>query len=182
MGVQYWVSPLPPFHTSGGTLASFTTLADLFPTAAQGSIIIPAGQLGVGAEIEIEAAGSLSSTGTPTYTLGFYFGGVAGVALAASSAKTTASGAAAHPWKMRYRGVVRAVGSSAGQIVGSGELYFPTSLTAWTSSPIPEVAASRTVTIDTTSAKIITVGTACSANSASNTITCDDISVKLVNT
>jgi hypothetical protein len=180
MGASYWVTPLPPFHTASGQLASFTTLADLFPTAAQGSIVIPAGQLIIGSEIEIEAAGNLSSTGTPTFTLGLYFGGVAGVALAASSAKTTASGAASHPWKMRYRGVVRAVGTS-GSIVGAGELWFPTALAAWTCTPIPETAAARTVTIDTTTAKSITVGSACSASSASNIIVCDDLSVKLVN-
>lgn len=180
MGSQYWLTPLPPFHNAGGSLASFTTLADVFPLATHGQLVIAANLLGIGTELELEAAGNISSTGTPTFTFGFYLGGVAGVALAASSAKTTASGAASHPWKMRYRGVVRAIGSS-GQIVGSGELYFPSSLTAWTTSPIPEVAASRTVTIDTTTAKAVTVGSACSASSASNIFVVDDVSVKIIN-
>lgn len=180
MGDQFWVTPVPPFHNAGGSLASFTTLADVFPLASHGQLVIPANTFLIGSEIEIEAAGSISSTGTPTFTPGLYFGGVAGVALAAASAKTAASGAASHPWKMRYRGVVRALGTS-GQIVGSGELYWPTSLSAWTGSPIPEVAASRTVTIDTTTAKAITVGAACSASSASNIFAVDDLSVKLIN-
>jgi hypothetical protein len=180
MGAQYWITPVPPFHIAGNSLNTFTTLADVFPLAAHGQFVIPANTLLLGSEVEIEAAGSISSTGTPTFTPGFYYGGVAGAALAAASAKTAASGAASHPWKMRYRGVVRAIGTS-GSIVGSGELYWPTSLSAWTPSPIPEVAASRTVTIDTTTAKVITVGAACSASSASNIFAVDDISVKLVN-
>lgn len=180
MGDQFWVTPVAPFHVAGGSLATFTTLADVFPTATHGQLVIAANQLLLGSEIEIEAAGSISSTGTPTFTPGFYYGGVAGVAFCAAAAKTSPSGAASHPWKMRYRGVVRAIGSS-GQIVGSGELWFPTGLAAWTCTPMPETAAARTVTIDTTTAKAITVGAACSASSASNIFAVDDISVKLVN-
>jgi hypothetical protein len=70
-----------------------------------------------GMELEMWAAGQFSNTGTPTLLLGFYYGGVAGLALAATSAIITTTGAAAWPWMMHYRGVVRAVGAS-GQIVG----------------------------------------------------------------
>jgi hypothetical protein len=55
-----------------------------------------------------------------------------------------------------------------------------TSLTAVNVRPVPEVAASRTVTIDTTAAKAITFGSACGTSSASNIITCYDLSAKLV--
>jgi hypothetical protein len=176
---QFWVAPVPPFHVAdGAAYLSSVTLTDVSPTP---QITLPGYTLLVpGTELEIEASGQFSNTGTPTLLLGFYYGGVAGGALAASSAVVTTTGAAAWPWRMRYRGVVRSVGS-AGQIVGQGELFLGTALTLFTVRPVPEVAASRTVTIDTTVAKTITVGAQWGASNASNTLTCNDISVKLVN-
>lgn len=174
---QYWVAPIPPFHVADGTAyASSVTLTDVSPAP---NITLPANLLELGTEIEISAMGQFSTTGTPTLLLGFYYGGVAGAALAASSAITTGTGAAAWPFLLRYRGVIRAVGSS-GSINGQGELLLGTSLTAFTVRPIPEVAASRTVTIDTTTAKAITLGAQWGTSSASNTLTCNDISVRLV--
>jgi hypothetical protein len=177
MSRQYWVAPVGPFNTADGTaLASSTTLTDV--TAAP-QIVLPANALEVGSELEICAQGQFSTTGTPTLLLGIYYGGVAGTALAASSAITTGSAAAAWPFMLRYRGIVRTVGS-AGTIKGEGVLYFGTSLTAFSVRPIPESAAARTATIDTTSAKSVTIGAQWGTSSASNTLTCYDISVKLV--
>lgn len=178
MARQYWTSPVPPFGVADGTaVANSTTLTD---ASAAPQITIPANQFELGAEIEIDAFGAFSTTGTPTLLLGFYYGGVAGVALAASSAITTGSAAASWPFVMRYRGVVRAVGST-GSINGQGELLLGTSLTAFSPRPIPETLAARTVTIDTTSAKTITVGAQWGTASASNTLTLNDISVRLAN-
>lgn len=178
MARQYWVTPVPPFHNTDGTaLATSTTLTDVSPAP---QITLPANLLEIGSEIEVEAAGQFSNTGTPTLLLGVYYGGVAGVALAASSAVTTTTGAAAWPWQLRYRGVVRSMGST-GTINGQGRLYLGTALTAFTVRPIPETLAARTVTIDTTTAKAITVGAQWGTSSASNTLTVNDISVKLVN-
>lgn len=178
MASQYWVSPVPPFHIADGTAyASSTTLTDVSPSPAK---VIAANLLQVGTEIEIEAYGAFSTTGTPTLLLGIYYGAVAGSALAASSAITTGSGAASWPFVLKYRGKVRSVGSS-GSINGQGQLYFGTSLTAFSVRPIPETLAARTVTIDTTAAKSITVGAQWGTSSASNTLTCNDLSVKIVN-
>lgn len=179
MGNQFWVSPVPPFHNAAGVaLANSATLTDISPAP---NITLPAGWANIiGAEIEIHAHGFFSTTATPTLLLGFYYGGVAGaLPLAASSAVTTGT-ATLWPWIMRYRGVVRSP-AAAGSINGQGELLLGTALTTFATRPIPEVAASRTVTIDTTVAKAITVGAQWGAASASNTITCDDISVKLIN-
>lgn len=174
---QYWVAPLPPIHTvDGAAYHTSTTLTDVAPTP---NIAVPANMLEIGSELEITAHGQFSTTGTPTLLLGLYYGGVAGVALAASSAITTGSGAAAWPFMMRYRGVVRAIGS-AGSINGQGILYLGTSLTAFTVRPIPETLAARTVAIDTTTAKNLTVGAQWGTSSASNTLTLNDYSVRLV--
>lgn len=173
---QYWVSQLSPLHIADGTaLASSTSLTDISPAP---NITIPANTLELCSEIELEAFGQFSNTSTPTLLLGFYYGAIAGSALAASSAVTTTTGATAWPWRIWYRGRVRAVGTS-GSIVGQGVLYLGTALTAFTVRPVPEVAASRTVTIDTTAAKAITVGAQWGTSSASNTITCNEIALDL---
>lgn len=174
---QYWVSPIPPLHNAAGSaLNTSTTLTDISPTP---NITLPANILEIGSTIRLRACGFFSNTSTPTLLLGFYYGGVAGSALAASSAITTTTGATAWPWILEYQGRVRAVGSS-GSIVGQGILSLGTALTSFTYRPVPEVAASRTVTIDTTAAKALTVGAQWGTNSASNTITCDEISVELL--
>jgi hypothetical protein len=173
---QYWVAPIPPLHTAdGAAYASSTTITDVSPAPA---IVIPANTLELGSEIVLEARCAFSNTGTPNLTIGFYYGGVAGVALAASSAVATTTGAASWPIILRYRGRVRSVGSS-GSIVGQGEYLLGTSLTSFSVRPIPETLAARTVTIDTTTAKSITVGATWGTSSASNTLTCNDISLDL---
>ena len=178
MGAQYWVSPAPPFHSAAGT--AYNTSVTLTDVSALPNISLPANILQPGSELEIRAHGFFSNTGTPTLLMGVYFGGVAGVALAASSAVTTTTGATLWPWRLEYRGIVRSSGSS-GTINGQGEWQLGTALTSFTIRPIPEVAASRTATINTTTAQAITIGAQWGTSSASNTLTCDDISVKAIN-
>lgn len=180
MSRLYLRSPLPPFHSAdGAALASSVTLTDISPTPQ----IVPAAftMLEVGMEIEINAYGEFSTTATPTLLMGLYWGGVAGTALAASTAVTMGT-ATAWPWQLYYRGRVRAVGTS-GSLKGEGWWNFGSALTAATQRQIPEVAASRTVTIDTTGAgaKALTVGAQWGTSSASNTITCYDLSVDIAN-
>jgi hypothetical protein len=177
MARQSWVSPVGPFAIGPDVAQNtFTTLKDIdiapHPT-------LPANSLEEGSELELQASGEFSTTGTPTLLLGFYLGGTAGVALAASAAITTGSAAAAWPWVMHWRGVVRTIGPT-GTIKGEGFLNLGTSLTAFSVNAIPITQALRTVTIDTTTAKIVTVGAAWGTSSASNSVTCYDISAKLV--
>lgn len=174
---QYWVTPIPPLHhASGSALASSTTLTDISPTP---HIKLPANLLEVGSILRLRAAGQFSNTATPTLLLGFYYGAVAGVALGATAATTTTTGATAWPWVMEYQGRVRALGTS-GQLVGQGYVHLGTSLTVLTNVALPATAGARTVTIDTTVEKTITVGAQWGTSSASNTITCDELSVELL--
>jgi hypothetical protein len=173
---QYWAMPWPPMHVASGTAYNTSiTLTDVSRLPQKG---FPAAFLVEGTEIELKAQGFFSTTATPTLLLGFYYGGVAGVALAASSAITTASGVTGVPWRMEYTGRVRATGAT-GSILGQGTLYLGTALTAFTVRPIPETLATRTVTIDTTTAKTITVGAQWGTSSASNTLTCEDLSIRV---
>lgn len=137
--------------------------------------IIPAGSLVPGSTIRIEAWGVASNTGTPTLIMGLYFGLVAGVALAVSTAKTTTTAMANWEWHMWYTGRITKVGT-AGGIIGSGYWRLPTSLTAWTEFRLPETAPAE-VAIDTTVNKQLAIGATWSASSASNTITAHGMEV-----
>jgi hypothetical protein len=178
MSRQYWVAPVGPLAVGPDVAQNtFTTLKDITIVP---QITLPANSLEVGSELELQASGEFSTTGTPTLLLGYYYGGASGgVALAASGAITTGSAAAAWPWIMRWRGIVRSVGTS-GTIKGEGELHLGTALTTFALSAIPITQALRTITIDTTAAKTLTVGAAWGTSSASNSVTCYDISAKLV--
>jgi len=177
MARQYWPTVLPPLHiTDGAALANTTTLTDI-STLPQKQL--PAYTLEQGVEIELKAWGQFSTTtGPPTLLLGFYYGGVAGVALATTGAITTTASVTAVPWILTYHGRVRLTGTS-GQIVGTGHCHFATSLTAYSDFALPTTAAARTVTIDTTIVKTITVGAQWGTPSTLNTVTCNDLSVRI---
>jgi hypothetical protein len=173
---QYWRSSVPPLHLASGTaLASSTALTDISPAPP---LVVPGNLFDFGATVNLRACGEYSTTATPTLLLGFYLGGVAGAALAASGAITTGT-ATAWPWILEWQGRIRALGT-AGSIKGQGKLYLGTSLTAFALSAIPVTQALRTVTWDTTAAKSVTVGAQWGTSSASNTITCDEISLELL--
>lgn len=163
-------------HVTDG--ASYNTSVTLTDVSRAPQKQFAAAQLEEGAELELHAHGFFSNTGTPTLLLGFYYGGVAGVALAASSAVTTTTTLTGVPWMLWYRGRVRATGTS-GSIHGMGTLTLGTALTAVTVRPIPETLAARTVTIDTTIVKTISVGAQWGTSSASNTLTCQDLSIRI---
>ena len=174
---QKWALPLDPQYTASGTAyASSTTLTDVNPTPNK---LIPANFLLPGMKLRLKAAGTFSNTSTPTLLLGFYVGGVAGTALAATSAITTTTGATNWPWSMALDVQVRTIGSSGTVMPMNGWLDLATSLTAFTHRPIPETALA-TVTWDTTASKALTVGAQWGTSSASNTLTCVDFDVEIV--
>lgn len=171
-----YVAPVPPLNILAGTAYNTSvTLTDVSPAP---QIVLPANQLDNGMVIRMTAFGTFSNTATPTLLLGFYYGGVAGVALAATSAITTTTGATAWPFRLEYEGRIRTTGTG-GTILGQGWLDIATSLTAVTHRPIPETALA-TVAVDTTVAKSLTVGAQWGTSSASNTLTCHHLSVELI--
>jgi hypothetical protein len=176
MARTLYVAPVPPLNaTAGAAYVSSSTLADVSPTP---QLVLPANLLDVGQVIRLRAFGTFSNTATPTLLLGFYYGGVAGTALAATSAITTTTGATNWQFSMEYEGRIRSTGT-AGTILGAGWIDLATSLTAVTHRPIPETALA-TVTIDTTTAKNLTLGAQWGTLSASNTLTCHHFSVELI--
>jgi hypothetical protein len=174
------VTPLQPLHVvDGAAFGTFTTFQDISP---QPLLLIPQQSLEVGLTVDIEAWGQFSTTGTPTLSIGVWFNTVATV-LAQSSAITTGTTAAAWPWHIKYMGRLRAVASGAtgGSWNGQGFLDLGTALTTMaTTVPMPITAAARTVSCDVTAARAIGVGAAWGTSSASNTITVNMLSVKLL--
>jgi hypothetical protein len=176
MARTLYVAPVPPLNAVAGTAYNTsTTLTDVSPAP---QVTLPANLLDVGQILRLRAFGTFSNTATPTLLLGFYYGGVAGTALAATSAVTTTTGATNWQWSMEYEGRVRSTGTG-GTILGAGWIDLATSLTAVTRRPIPETALA-TVTVDTSTAKAITVGAQWGASSASNTLTCHHFSAELI--
>ena len=171
---QYWVAPLSPLHTADGTaLANSTTLTDISPSP---SIVIPANLLEVGSLVRVKAWGRFSTTATPTLLIGIYYGGVSGVAVCATSALTSISGATNTTWRLEGEFRVRSVGSS-GTVIGAASAYGITATTAVAMAP---ATAPATATVDTTAAKALTVGAQWGTASASNTITCHHFDVEMV--
>jgi hypothetical protein len=163
-----WTSLLnSPQPTAAGTaLANSTTLTDI---SVAPQFTLPANFLQAGSALKFSAWGVLSTTATPTILLGIYYGGVAGVALAATVATTTGSGVTNVPWRLELDTDVWTTGT-AGTANSQGLWMLGTSVSAATAAPLPQVAQT-TVTIDTTAAKTLTVGAQWSAASASNTCT-----------
>ena len=170
----YYCTPLSPFAPAiGANFNTFTTRAEVSPLPDP---ILPANIVRPGTCLKLEAEGEVSSTGTPTIVLGFFFGlpGAAGGSTIGSvffgeSGALTVSTGAAWPWRMEYRGKFVTVGT-AGSIVGHGDIEMGTSLTAFTTTAIPITLALRTVAINTTIANAIGVCATWSASSASNNV------------
>jgi hypothetical protein len=174
---QSWQALLnaPAAVASGTALANSTTLTDISPTP---QLVLGANFLTPGAVLRLTAAGVFSNTATPTLLLGFYLGGVAGVAMATTGAVTTTTGATNWSWRLEGTFTVRSTGS-AGTLFGQGVARIGSSLTAWSTVPIPN-AAPANITRDTTAAQAVTVGAQWGTASASNTVQCHQFLVESV--
>jgi hypothetical protein len=168
MPYMAWSSLLnSPGIGAGAAYANSVTITDV---SAAPQFTLPANFLQVGSALRFEAFGVLSTTGTPTMNLGFYYGGVAGTALAATGAITQGSAVTNVPWRIGLTAHVRTVGSS-GTVMCHGSGYFGSAVSTLSAEvPLPATALA-TVTIDTTAAKVLSVGATWGTQSASNTLT-----------
>lgn len=175
----YLTEPIGPFPVAiGAAFNTFTTRQDV---SGIGFLpVFPAGKLRAGSQLEIDARGEFSTTGTPTLAIGIYLGTQAPAittVIAESGAITTGSGAAAWPWELHWEGLVTAANAS-GSMTGHGYLKLGTSLTAYAADvPIPTTAGARVVAIDTTIARAIGVCATWGTSSVSNSIKVYKLSV-----
>src|SRR5262245_1824337 len=171
-----WMTQLnsPSRKEAGTALANSTTLTDI---SAAPQYTLPAMFAQEGSTFSMLAYGVFSTTtGPPTLLLGFYYGGVAGVALGTTGAVTTTASITNVPWRI-YLDVDVWTDGATGTCKTQGWCGFGTSVSAWSWLPIPNTANTSTVTIDTTAAKQITVGAQWGTANASNTVTCHGFKV-----
>lgn len=138
------------------------------------------GQVGRG--IRIVARGILSSTGTPTYTFSIR-GGAAGststAILLGTAALTTGSGVTNQIWEMQGDVVLTTLGAAGtnSTVRGVGTFISPGTANkidpAWGGGATPGTVA----TLDTSITNYINFNIACSASSASNTVTIQQLLV-----
>lgn len=139
------------------------------------------GQIGRG--IRIKAAGILSSTATPTYTFTIRLGAAGSTSTAivlGSPAITTGSGVTNQYWELEGDVVLTTLGAAGtnSTVRGtgtfrSGGVAAPYIYPMWGGAATPGTVA----TVDTTITNYINFNIACSASSASNTVTIHQLMV-----
>ena len=178
MPAQYWVAPMPPFHTADGTAYTGTTLGELSPTPR---ISIPAPWLNefAGKRLEFQAAGHYTtnaSAGTYTFTL---YTGAVGVAIGSATAVATTAAVSyvvsqtSRFWRMEGNLQVRTLGSS-GTCIAVCEFSNVSS----GGTDMMGTTAGGTATIDTTTGKDFMIGV---TGSAAQSITCRYFGIRMVN-
>jgi len=182
----YVVDQLPPIDVaSRAAVNTFTTFQDVYGAPQK---IIPKSRMDVGMTLDVEAFGQVSTTGSPTFSLGVWFNGGA---LAAPTTILAQTQLAAYPvatvtgayWHLHWMGVLRAIGTGAagGTWHGHGYADIANTVTPFSTQVtwiMPTTLALRTVTCDVTADRAIGVGAAWGTSSASNTITVDELYVK----
>lgn len=187
MGNSTWSNALDPFPVARGTAVNtFTSARDISPTPLP---VVYGNEMRIGTKVELEAWGEFSTTGAPTFRLGFAYGITTpagllttGIELAGSALTATGTGAAAWPWHLNYGGIITAIGSgTSGTIYGSGIQDLGSSLTAIGATGIPVTAAARSKGIDTTVLKTFSVFAEFGTSSVSNQVIVDVFTVKIIN-
>lgn len=168
--------------------ASFTSETALNDEATMGpQAYLPAGfwlptKASLGRGIKVVARGIVSSTATPTYTftvrLAASEAATTGPIVLGTAALTTASGIANVPWTLDGDVILEAVGTTTGTGTtrGIGELRtigYGAAAPTMTAYALYGAAASpgTVATVPLKAQNFVTVNVACSASSASNTIT-----------
>lgn len=177
-------------HTAGATLATFTTEAQLNTTGTMGvqaslppSFWLP-NQASVGRGIRVVARGILAATATPTYTFTVR-GGAAGnittaPVLGGTAALTTVSGATTCAWELEFDLIMKTMGAAgANSTVTSVGRVFSAGLATTANNMVYGASASpgTLAVLDTSITNFINVNVACSASSASNTISLQQLLV-----
>jgi hypothetical protein len=177
---QYWMAPLPPFHTADGTAVTASTITDASPAPP---IVIPANMLEVGSRLEFQAWGRLTTTASPgtAFVLGVYLAPPAtapasGNAIAATASLTPKASQTNMSWRLEGNASVRAVGSgTAASIIGLLEV---SNITA-NGTDLAPATAPTALGFDSTVANAVKV--AVTIGAASQSFTVHYLGVRLVN-
>lgn len=191
----YVIAQLPPIDTvTRGPFNTFTTFADVYGAPQK---ILPKSVMEPGLSLELEAYGEVSTTGSPTFSLGFYINGgastgpttlvapttiIAQTQLAAYPVATVTSA----PWHAHWQGVLRSVAAGAAGVAtatwhGSGYADLGNTVTPFSTMVtwcMPTTLALRTFTADATTDQEVGVGAQWGTSSASNSISVTEFFVK----
>lgn len=156
-----------PYQTTDGAAYTASTAAtDVSPVP---QITIPANYYYVGQIFRLTAFGVMSGNSGINLTLGFYYGGVAGTALAATAA-TASNNTANQLWQAYATVRVRTLGSSG--VMNTVGWVTGIAATAATVTLLPATGATgNAVTVNTTTANAWTLGATWGTNNAA-TLTC----------
>jgi hypothetical protein len=191
MAYQTWEtlvnSGLPSGAATGLVLENSEALTDISPGAgvAGQALTIPAGLLQVGTILRFLAAGIYSTTGTPSLTLGLYFGAVA-AAKPLTSAVITTTATKNKAWQLEATARVGAAGEVAkfftqGKILGVNAVATASASAGVTTLPLGEDSTGGESAQNTAIAQMITLGAKWSAKSAEDKITCFQWLVEILN-
>jgi hypothetical protein len=174
---QYWVQPIPPFHTADATAVTATALTELSPLPQK---VIPAPWMNefAGKSFEFAASGFYTTNASAgTYTFGLYIGAAGAIgsmtAIATSSALSYVVSQTNRPWRVEGEIQIRSLGS-AGTAVAFGDITNVTS----GAKDLMFTTAGGTAAVDTTLARAIALGV---TPSVAQSITCRYFSVKMSN-
>ena len=177
MSRQFFSECLAAAVADATAVANTTTETSIFP-----DVTIPANYMQDGRTLHCRAFGKLSTTGTPTITFAFRWGGAAGTLLATSEAITCASGAANTAWSIDAWIQTRTNGATGTLIVFADVMV---NLTASTQTSgvfsVSGFDAPAAVTVNLTADTALAITADWSAQSASNTLTGMHYSVESIN-
>jgi hypothetical protein len=162
-----FISPASLFFSSITTSAAIANTTAVTPFSINATL--PANVLSQpGMVVRIRAAGTFSTTGTPTLAL--YI--VLGPALLVAQGFTCPSGAVNYGWSLTADIVIRATGSSGVAVVGCNMFVLETQISA--------VGPPNPTTVDTTVSQVVNVGVVWGTASPSNTVTMGSFEVEVL--
>jgi hypothetical protein len=174
---QFWVQPVPPFHSADATAYTGTTLGELSPVPQK---VVPAPWMNeyAGKAFEFAASGFYTTSASAgTYTFGLYMGASGAIgsmtAIATTGALSYVVSQTNRAWRIEGEIQIRALGSS-GAAVAFGDITNVTS----GAKDLMFTTAGGTATVDTTQARAVALGV---TGSVAQSIVCRYFNVKMIN-
>jgi len=143
-------------------------------STGNGNPTLEAGYLQAGKKLRVKASGFYSTLGTPTLQLKVKLGSTV---ILDTTAVATPAGAANKQWTIEGIITVRTNGTG-GTVIAQGQAILAISTTA---NQPEQMVNTGTIAVDTTTALAVSVTAQWGTASASNTITCTNLSVESMN-
>jgi hypothetical protein len=186
-GANNWVETLDTLTADGTQISNSTSETIVCP-----DFNIPGYYMVQGRTLEIYAFGVVSNVVTTpgTLTMRVRWGGVAGTLLAATAALALDTTARTNAlWMMRATLVCRSPGAT-GSFMNSGEFWTPDTLSSTAANLLPALMGSAgnplasgnaAVTVDTTTAKLLSVTAQFSVSTNPTNLTCQQRIIRVIN-